>query len=260
MGGGENHQLRHLVDDLARDRIQSKDPLDLISPELNPDDRLLVRGENLQGVSPDPEFASNQVDLVPFVLDVHQPLDRRFHRVFDALYEAEQLAQVLLGRAQPVDGGDRGHDDHIVPNQQSGGCRVPKPVDLIVDRGVLLDVSVGLRDVGLRLVVVVIGDEVLHAVVGEELPELICELGAQRLVGSQDQSRLLNLFDGPGDGGRLPRPGDPQQGLITVAPVDPLGELLDGLWLVAGRGKVGDDLEVGHQRRVPTGWDKNCPR
>jgi hypothetical protein len=44
-----------------------------------------------------------------------------------------------------------------------------QPVDLVVDRGVLLDVGVARRDVGLGLVVVVVADEVLDGVVGEEL-------------------------------------------------------------------------------------------
>jgi hypothetical protein len=47
---------------------------------------------------------------------------------------------------------------------------VAEAIDLVVDRGVLLDVEVLGRDVGLGLVVVVVGDEVLDRVVGEEVP------------------------------------------------------------------------------------------
>ena len=42
-----------------------------------------------------------------------------------------------------------------------------EPVDVVVARAVLLDVEVGLGDVGLGLVVVVVGDEVLDRVVGK---------------------------------------------------------------------------------------------
>jgi hypothetical protein len=45
---------------------------------------------------------------------------------------------------------------------------VPHPVDLLVDERVLLDVRVGRGDVGLGLVVVVVADEVVDGVVGEE--------------------------------------------------------------------------------------------
>ena len=60
-------------------------------------------------------------------------------------------------------------------------CRMP--VDLVVDERVLLDVGVRLGDVGLGLVVVVVGDEVLDRVLREERLELAVQLGGQRLVG-----------------------------------------------------------------------------
>ena len=123
---------------------------------------------------------------------------------------------------------------------------VPEPIDLVVDRGVLLDVGVGLGDVGLGLVVVVVGDEVLHPVLGEELAELVGELRRQRLVRGEHQRGALHLLDGPGDGGRLSRSGYPEQRLEAVASVDSLGQLVDRLGLITGWGEVGHDLELGH--------------
>ena len=82
---------------------------------------------------------------------------------------------------------------------------VAQPVDLVVDRRVLLDVGVARRHVGLGLVVVVVADEVLDPVVGEELAELVGQLGGQRLVGRDHQRRALHLLDGPRDGGALAR-------------------------------------------------------
>jgi hypothetical protein len=52
----------------------------------------------------------------------------------------------------------------------------------------LLDVGVGARHVGLGLVVVVVGDEILDRVVREEELELAVELRGQRLVGRQDEA------------------------------------------------------------------------
>ena len=65
----------------------------------------------------------------------------------------------------------------------------PEPLDLLVDRGVLLDVDVALGDVGFGLVVVVIADEVADGVVREELLELGVELGGERLVVRHHQRR-----------------------------------------------------------------------
>ncbi len=147
----------------------------------------------------------------------------------------------------------RGHHDHVATGEQRRGRRVAEPVDLVVDRRVLLDVGVARGDVRLGLVVVVVGDEVLDPVVGEELAELVGQLGRQALVGRQDQRRPLHLLDGPGHRRRLARAGDPQQRLEPLAAVDALGQALDRRRLVAGRLEVRHDLEGPHQRRLDAG-------
>ena len=70
-----------------------------------------------------------------------------------------------------------------------------QPVDLLVDRRVLLDVEVLGGDVGLGLVVVVVGDEVLDRVVREVGPELVAQLRGERLVVGDDQRRALHGLD-----------------------------------------------------------------
>ena len=69
----------------------------------------------------------------------------------------------------------------------------PQPLDLLVDRGVFLDVDVALRDVRLGLIVVVVADEVVDGVVRKELLELGVQLGGQRLVVRHDQHRPLHV-------------------------------------------------------------------
>ena len=93
-----------------------------------------------------------------------------------------------------------------------------KPVDVVVPRRVLLDVEIGLGDVGLGLVVVVVGDEVLDRVVGEELAELVAELRGQRLVVGDHERRLADLLDRPRHRRRLAGPGGAEQRLEPVAP------------------------------------------
>ena len=98
---------------------------------------------------------------------------------------------------------DAGHDDHVAAQEQRAGGGVAQAVDLVVDRRVLLDVEVLRRHVRLGLVVVVVADEVLDGVVGQELAELVAELRRQRLVVGDDQRRLLHLGDDVGHGERL---------------------------------------------------------
>ena len=131
-------------------------------------------------------------------------------------------------------------------------------VDLVVHRAVLLDVRVARRDVGLGLVVVVVRDEVLHPVVGEELSELVGQLRRQRLVRSQHEGGPLHLLDRPGDRGALARARDPEKGLEAVASLDALGERGNGGGLITRRFEVGDHPEGGHPAMVSTPCDSSA--
>ena len=119
----------------------------------------------------------------------------------------------------------------ITTSRRSNRLRVarePHAVDLVVDRRFLVDVGVRLRDVGLGLVVVVVGDEVLDRVLREEGLELLVELGGQGLVVGQDQRRPVHLGQHGGDGEGLAAAGDPQQDLVLVAALEPGRQLADG--------------------------------
>ena len=137
---------------------------------------------------------------------------------------------------------DRDHDD-VAPAQQRVRRGVPQPLDLGVDRRVLLDEGVGLRDVGLGLVVVVVRHEVLDGVVRHELAELGRELRRERLVVREDERGPLHLLDEPGRGRGLAGAGRAEQHDIGLAGVDPAGEFGDRGGLVAARPVVAHDLE-----------------
>src|SRR5690606_13435 len=130
VGGGQDPDLAHLVHHLARHRVETHDPLYLVTPELDPDDGLLVGREHLEGVSLEPELAPDQVHVVALVLDVDEALDDVLERILDALDEPEKLTLVLLGRPETVDGRHRGNDDHVSSRQESRSRRVPETVDL----------------------------------------------------------------------------------------------------------------------------------
>ena len=183
VGGREDDELVERVDPLAGERVDHVDGLDLVAEQLDAHGGLVVGGVHLDGVAPHPELAPHQVHVVALVLHVDELAQDRPLVVLLALAHDEQLVAVLLGRAEAVDARHRRHHDHVAPGEQRRGGRVAQPVDLVVDRAVLLDVRVARGHVGLGLVVVVVGDEVLDPVVGEELAELVGQLGGQRLVG-----------------------------------------------------------------------------
>jgi hypothetical protein len=122
-------------------------------------------------------------------------------------------------------------------------------VDLLVDGGFLLDIGIGARDVGFRLVVVVIGDEILDRVVGKERLELAVELGGERLVGRKDQGRALRRLDHLGHGVGFPGAGDAEQHLGAIPARDAFHQLDDRLRLVA----LGDEVRLDDEAEAAFG-------
>src|SRR6185436_16712817 len=104
------------------------------------------------------------------------------------------------------------------------------------------------RDVGLGLVVVVVGDEVLDGVSWQKLAELVAELRGERLVVRDHERRLLHLLDDPRHRRGLAGARRTEQRLVALAPLDRAGELLDCRGLVSGGPVGGRCLELGHPR------------
>ena len=107
-------------------------------------------------------------------------------------------------------------------------------------------------DVGFGLVVVVVGDEVLDGVVGEEGLELVVELGGEGLVVREDEGGALQLFDDFGHGEGLAGAGDAEEDLVFFAGVDAGDEFGDRSGLVALGLVGGGELEV-HLYRIKAG-------
>ena len=166
------------------------------------------------------------------------------------------LAVVVVGlrRAEAEDARHRGDDDHVAAREQRRRGGVAQPVDLLVDRRVLLDVEVPRRDVGLGLVVVVVGDEVLDRVRREVRPELVAELRGERLVVGHDQRRPLHRLDRRRHRHRLAGAGGAQQRRAARRPPRcprPAPSIAFG-WSAVGR-VDGVELEGRHSR--PTVWN-----
>ena len=66
-------------------------------------------------------------------------------------------------------------------------------VYLVVYHRLLLDISVGRRHIGLRLIIIVIRNEVVHRVIRKKLAKFVRKLGGQGLVMGDDERRLLDF-------------------------------------------------------------------
>ncbi len=246
MRGREDVDLVLFVDRLRSERVDRGDALDLVAEELDADRVLLIHRVDLQGVAFHLEGAAAPAHVVAPVLDVHEVAQQVVAVVLVAHAQGDALFEVLLRGAEAIDGGHGGDDDHVATREQRAGGGVPHALYLFVERRILLDVGVRLRDVRLGLVVVVVGDEVLDCVVGEEIAQLRGELCGQRLVRLHDQHRALEALGQPSDRGRLARAGRAQHDDVLLAGFEAAFEFLDRAGLIAGWLEIRVDLERCH--------------
>ena len=246
-GGIDGHMI-HIPFRQAGHGVDLADPVDLVSEELHTDGPAGPVGRvDLQGIPPDPELVPGKVQVVSLVADLRQLFENLVHRPLHAHPEGDDHALIIDGIPQAVETADGGHNDHVPPLEEGRGSRVPQPVDLLIDGGILFDIGVRVGDIGLGLIIVVIGDKILHHVVGKKFPELRAQLGRQCLIMGQDQSWPVEPGDHGSHGKGLAGSGDPQQGLLPQSPVDAVGQGLNGLRLVAGGLVFGNQFKMIHK-------------
>ena len=235
------------LDLLPPQGIDDGDRLDRIAEELHPDRPLLFIGrKDLHDVPPDAEGPPVEVDVVPLVLDLDEAGEDRIPRDLHPLFEQEEHPVVGLRRTETVDARDAGHDDDIPPLEEIVGRRMAELVDLLVDRGVLLDVGVRAGDVGLRLVVIVVTDEVLDGVFRKEGLELPVELGGKGLVVGDDQGGSVHGGDDVRHREGLPGTGHPEEDLMLLSALQPCDQFGDRLRLIPPRLKPANQMKRPH--------------
>ena len=99
--------LAALGEQLAGQRVDLGDPLDLVAEELDPDEGLLRRRLELQGVAADPEPGALEGLVVALVLEVDELAEHGVAAVLAARPEAQDGRPVVDRRAEAVDARDR---------------------------------------------------------------------------------------------------------------------------------------------------------
>ena len=117
-------------------------------------------------------------------------------------------------------------------------------VNFLIDIGVFFDIGVGAGDIRFWLVVVVIRHKIFDGVVRKEFFELRVELGGQRFVVGEYQSRPAVLLDEIRHGEGLARTGHAEQHLAFEIGVEAIGKQLDRAGLIAGGTEVTFDAEI----------------
>ncbi len=204
---------------------------------------MVIGGNDFQSVAAHAKRAAVEVVIVAFVMHFHQTADQIIHGQALPHFHGNDHLGVVFRRAQSVDAGHRGHDNHITPGQQGMSGRMAQLVYIVVNGGIFFNIGIRGRHIGFGLVVVVIAHKIFHGIARKKFAELVVELGRQRLVGRENQGRTVAAGDDVGHGKGLARSGHAQQHLGRHAGQNILAQGGNGPGLIAHGGIVGLQTE-----------------
>ena len=185
MAGGIDGHMLHIPLNQPGYRIDFTDAVNLVSKKLHTEGPAVGVGRiDFQGIAPDPELIPGEIQVVALIADFRQLFEDLIHGLLHAHPQGNDHVLIVDGVTQAVQAADGSHNDHIPPLRKGRGGRVAQPVNFLVDGGVLLDIGIRMGDIGLRLVVIVVGDEIFHRVIREEGLQLAGQLGRQGFVVS----------------------------------------------------------------------------
>ena len=87
-------------------------------------------------------------------------------------------------------------------------------VYLVINGGILFNIGIGSGNVGLRLIIVIIGDKIFHRILGEKFTELTTKLCGKSFVMSENESRTVNICNNICHCKGLTRTGNTKQNLL----------------------------------------------
>ena len=153
--------------------IESRDRINFVAEEFEPDSFFIGAARiNLHHVASHTKSPAGEIHIVALIEHVDQTTKHGLARDLLTAFYSEQHVQIIFRRRDSVDARDAGDHDGVAAREKGAGGRQSQTLDLFVDRRILLDVSVGTRDVRFRLIIIEVADEILHRVTREELFEL----------------------------------------------------------------------------------------
>ena len=221
--------------DNAGQGVKFADAVNLVPKELHPDRPVpVIGGVNLHRIPPDPEAVALKGHVVALIADFHQTAQQFVPAVLRPHAQGDDQIGKIIRFSQPVDTGDGSHHNHVPPFQQGTGGGQAQAVNLVIYGGVFGDIGIRMGDIRLRLVVVIVADEIFHGVVGKKLLKLRAQLGGKGLVMGQHQRGTLHALDHFRHGEGLSGTGHAQQDLFFQPVLDARRQRVNCLRLVPG--------------------------
>ena len=242
-----------MLGNLACQRVNTADTVNLVTEELDADCAVTLGGrKNLNCVATDTEFVTDKVDVISLVADRNQAANKLLTAHFLTDTDRDQKALILHGVTERINTGNRGNDNNVTALKQSAGGTMAEHIDLLVYHSVLFNINVLAGDIGLRLVVIVVGNEVFHRILGEKCTQLCAELGGEGLVVSKNQGGSIQVGNNVCHSKGFTRTGNTEKCLRPLACENALCQSLDRLWLIARRLVIADKLKLFVKHILPS--------
>ena len=244
-----HHKARHLLAHLARERIKEHHRFDFVVEKLHAHRDLGVFcRKDVDRIAAHAKRTAQKLHVVALVLHLHELTDQVLAFLNVARAQNQAHLRVAFGLADAVDRRDRRHDHGVAPLKNRFGGRQTHLLDVFVYGRILLDEKIARGHIGFRLVVVVVGNEVLDGVVREKLAHFAVELRRKCLVGRHHDGWHADARDDVGHRKGLARARHAQQRLCAVPLLQPLGECGNRRRLVACRREFGMQFKGGMRK------------
>ena len=175
--GGENLEAFHVLGGHLGIAVKNLDAFDFVAPKDDSQHDVLVAQEHIDSVALDAECAHSQLGVAARIQGVHQTVKQIIAPDLVAYLEFDGIGSNVLGVTHTIQARHARHHHNIAtPRQQCRHRRETQALYLVVDGEVFFDILVGRGDIGLRLVVVIVGNEVVDRIFWKKTLELGIDL------------------------------------------------------------------------------------
>src|SRR5258706_13311378 len=138
----ERQARRVLLRDFAQQRVDGRDGIDLVAPQLDPVSLFLITGIDLDHVAAHAKAAAFEIDIIALVLQLDQTLQQSVAGDAHPRLEKQKHAVVRVRITEPVNARDAGHHYNVTALKQRAGGRHAQAVDLFIYNRVLFNVRI----------------------------------------------------------------------------------------------------------------------
>ena len=182
---GIDGKASHFLFGFTGQRIKTAELLYLLSKKLNTNGETFGLGrENINNITTHTKISPSQLDIIAGVLQLCKSAQDLTLIAKTALTQVQDHPMIGRRVAQPIDRRNRGNNDDVVTLQDRLGGGKAHLINMLVNRCVFFDEGIACRNVGFRLVIIIIRNKILNRIAWEKLPHLGIKLGSQSFVWS----------------------------------------------------------------------------